>query len=354
MTEATPVDDDAVAGMVGAIRPDWSVETVERSDHGTDFVAFLDLRTPEGPREAVLKATTAGLVDPAVARAEPRLLELVGRETDVPVPAVIGYRDEDPIHPAPFVLLERVDGENVEGRPRELPPAVRECVVREAGANLASLHALGPLAGVGTIGVEEGDLAVLDTAEHPRYDDHRTWVLEGAEETLDALADGGFFPELADDPDRFADLVPRLRAHLRAVIPTLPPAAAPTYCHWDYRYGNLLVDPGTGETRAVLDWANLSAAEPAYNLAAVESHLFDPVVEDETLVAGLREPFRSAYADARPGWSFDDATRRRIETYLLVKRIDAMACLPLWLEDATPAARDEREADHRTFVGRYL
>jgi hypothetical protein len=34
--------------------------------------------------------------------------------------------------------------------------------------------------------------------------------------------------------------------------------------------------------------------------------------------------------------------------------VDAMACLPLWLQDATPTERDERERQHRTFVPPYL
>jgi hypothetical protein len=33
--------------------------------------------------------------------------------------------------------------------------------------------------------------------------------------------------------------------------------------------------------------------------------------------------------------------------------MDAMACLPLWLQDATPAERDERERQHRAFVASY-
>lgn len=353
MDEST-VDDEAVRGMVAALRPDWTVEAVERSEYGTDFVAVLDVRTPDGAREVVLKATTAGWMAPEIARAEPRLLELVGSETGVPVPTVYGYRDSHPTHPAPFYLMERVDGENYEGRPEAIPAAARERVVAEAGRNLADLHEVGRLPAIGSVGVRDGDLAVLDTEAHPRYEDGREWLLDGQREALDALEDGGWFPEMADDRERFADLVPALREHLEAEIPALPGPDPPRYCHWDYRYGNLLVDPETGETRAVLDWANLRAADPAYNLAKAEAHLFDPTVEDGGRVAALRDRFRTAYAAGRDGWTFDDATRERIDTYLLTCRIDAMACLPLWHEDATPAERDEREHQHRAYVAEYL
>ena len=340
--------------MVDAIEPGWSVASVERSPHGTDFVAVLDVRTPDGARTAVLKATTADLVAPVVARSEPRLLELVGRETTVPVPTVFGYRDEHGEYPAPFSLMSHVDGENYEGRVERLSPRVRETVIREAGRNLAELHALGPLPDAGRVGVQDGRLAVLDTDEHPRFDDFRDKLLADCEETLDALARGGHFPELAEGPPRFADLVPDVRAYVRAAIPALPAPDPPTYNHWDYRYGNLLIDPETGATRAVLDWANLSAADPAYNLAKAECNLLTPEADGEARTETLREAFRTAYAEARDDWSFDGSTRERMRVYRLTDRLDAMACLPLWYRDATPEERDARAVEHREFVARYV
>jgi aminoglycoside phosphotransferase (APT) family kinase protein len=250
--------------------------------------------------------------------------------------------------------MEHVEGENVEGRPDALSTTAREAILRQTGRHLAELHELGPLPAVGRIGVEDGDLAVLDTDEYPRFEDFRDWTLTNQLETVETLADGGHFPEYADDPDRFADLVPDLREYLRESIPDLPEPDPPTYCHWDYRYGNLLVEPTTGEVRAVLDWANLTAADPAYNLAKAEAHLLTPESDDEERTEDLRRIFRSAYAEDREDWSFDESTRERIREYRLTCRVDAMACLPLWYQDATPAEKDRREAEHRAFVDRYL
>lgn len=348
------VPDPAVRGMVETVTDGWRVQSVDRCPHGTDFVATLDVLTPDEARTVVLKATTADLVPPAVARSEPRLLALVGRQTAIPVPEVFGYRDAHPEYPAPFYLTSHADGENVEGRPRELPDAARERVVRDAGRHLADLHALGPLPAAGRIGVADGELAVLDTDDHPSYDDYRDAFIAGCEDALVALADGGYFPDLAEDPERFADLVPAVREHLRGVVADLPSPDPPTYCHHDYRYGNLLVAPETGETRAVLDWANLTSADPAYNLASVESLLFDPDEDGQRRADELRRTFREAYDDAREGWSFDDAVRERMRVYRLGCRLDAMACLPLWYDDATPAERDERAREHRAFVEQYV
>jgi aminoglycoside phosphotransferase (APT) family kinase protein len=354
-TQSSPegdVTDAVVRGMVRSIEPEWSVESIERGSHGTDFTATVDVRTPGGARTVVLKATTADLVDPVVARSEPRLLSLVGRETDVPVPTVFGYRDEHEAYPAPFFLMSHANGENYEDRIDALSPRARETILSEAGRHLAELHALGPLDGYGRIGVRDGRLAVLDTDEHPRFDDFRAKLLRDCEETLDSLECGGFFPELADDPSRFADLVPDVREHVRDAIPALPAPDPPTYNHWDYRYGNLLVDPETGEARAVLDWANLSAADPAYNLAKVECNLLAPEADGRARTETLREAFRTAYAEAREGWSFDENIRDRMRVYRLTDRLDNMACLPLWYQGSD--ARERRAAEHREFVSRYV
>lgn len=367
-TAAVTAED--VAGMVRACAPGWELREYERTEQGTDFVAAVECATPEGARVAVLKATTAGFVDPEIARTEPRLLRLVGRETEIPVPEVYGAVDRHDEYPAPFYLMEHVDGENVEGRPEELSPAARERVVREAGENLAALHELGTLPRVGSVGVrasgasadssdefdsvEDGALAVLDP-DHGPVDDFRDHLRAEVEETCDALADGTYFPERADEPDRFADLAEPLRAELLARIEVLSEPEPPRYCHWDYRYGNLLVDPETGETTAVLDWANLTTAEPVYNLAKSESHLLDPGAGDsEARAAALRHLFRESYEAARDDWTLTPEMAARMETYLLLCRAEAMACLPLWLEDASAAEKNERERKHRAFVAEYL
>ncbi len=219
--------------MVASLRPEWTVDSIRRSEHGTDLVAVLDVSTSSGRSDVVLKATTADFVAPAIARSEPRLLDLVGRETAIPVPQVFGFADSHPEYPAPFYLLENVPGENYEGCPADLDDDAREHVVVEAGRNLARLHDLGPLPQVGRVGVNEGELTVLD-GEHGPVEDFNGWFQADIEAGLDALADGTYYPDLALEPERFVDLVPALREELGARLAALPEPAPPRYCHWDY------------------------------------------------------------------------------------------------------------------------
>jgi aminoglycoside phosphotransferase (APT) family kinase protein len=347
------LDDEDVVAMVRACRPEWRATGHERAEEGTDFVAFVDCETPAGPRETVLKATTAGFVRPEVARAEPRLYELVGRETSIPVPEVYGAVDAHDEFPTPFYLLERVGGENHEADPTALPADVRGRVCRDAGANLAELHDLRTFDRVGSIGIRDGDLAVVPNDEGGPYTDGREWFRDGVDSTLDALADGTYFPDLATEPGRFADLVPALREAFDDRLTAMPVPAPPRFCHWDYRWGNLLLDSETGETRAVLDWANLSTADPAYNLACVEYHLLHDG-DDEATRERHRTALREAYAAGREDWAFDTSVTERMDTYALLKRCDAMACLPLWHEEKDRAGRARVERVHREAVADWL
>jgi len=349
------LDRSTVAGAVTACRDDWTLRSFERIEQGTDFVARVVCDTPTGERRAVLKATVAEWMDPEIARAEPRLFGLVGRETDIPVPTVYGSVDSHGEYPAPCYLVEELPGENFQGRVDALTPAARERVIREAGEYLAALHGLGEQPRVGRVGVSDGELSVLDPETEHDGEGGRSLFRAEIDETCDALADGTYFPEYADEPRRFADLAEPLRETLHARADELTEPEPPRYCHWDYRYGNLLVDPETGETVAVLDWANLSVREPVYNLANAESLLLDPGAGDsEARAAELRALFRDSYEAARDGWAFTEAKRARMETYLLGCRAGAMACLPLWLEDATDRQKAEREREHRAYVAEYL
>lgn len=358
MTAGSSLDRDlsneTIAEMIHFLEPSWSVEAITRSASGTDFVASVDIEASDGLRTTVLKATTADHVAPETARAEPRILSFIGRETSIPVPTVFGYCDEHTEYPTPFYLMDHVQGENYESRVRSLSQTERTAILREAGQNLAKLHMLGPLRRTGRIGVVDGELTVLDTAESPSYDSFHGWLLASYEDNVDTLDSGGYFPDLADDRTRFADLVPGLRQYLKETIPELPAPQPLTYCHNDYRYGNLLVEPATGRTQAVLDWGIFLAGAPAYNLANTESLLLTPDIDPADRTEELRQTFRSGYSEMRPDWSFDDATRKRMDVYRLACRIDAMACLPLWYRDASPSERDERAAEHRAFVSQYI
>ena len=357
------ISDEMLAEMVRHLQSSWTPEKIEHVEEGVNSTVALDVNTPTGNRRIVLKTITSShpLAEDR-GRAEPIVLSLLQRETAVPVPTVFGTCDNHETYPTPYFLTEYVDGETINHADApNLPFDIRETIFREAGQNLAELHTLGSLDGVGDLVGQDGEVSVLNTPESPSYEVFHDWLLDSYEETLDQLLeDGGYFPELTENPNRFDDLVPEIRGYLRETIPDLPSPEPLTYCHKDYRYGNLVVAPETGETRAVLDWANLMSAPPEFNLAIAESKLLKPDLNtDASASAGrageLRRALWDGYESVRDEWTFDVATRERIRLYRLAFRLDQMACLPLFARiDPTLNDREVRAAEHREFVEQYL
>ncbi|GAA0449263.1 hypothetical protein GCM10008985_00790 [Halococcus dombrowskii] len=357
------ISDGMLVEMVRYLRPAWSPRDIDRIAEGVNSTVAFDVDTPMGERSIVLKASTSS--HPLAAdrsKAEPRVLSLLRRETTVPVPTVFDTCDDHETYPAPYFLMEYVDGRTIDHADApDLPFDVRETIFSEAGRNLAELHTLDSFDEIGDIVGTNGGISVLDTSDSPSYDVFHDWLLDSYEETLDQLLeDGGYFPELATDPNRFDNLVPDIRSYLKETISNLSAPKPPTYCHKDYRYGNLVVAPESGEARAVLDWANLMSAPPAFNLAIAESKLLKPDLNTDASASagragGLRRALWDAYESVRDEWSFDAATRERIRLYRLVFRLDQMACLPLFARtDPTLDDRAARATEHRAFVEQYL
>jgi aminoglycoside phosphotransferase (APT) family kinase protein len=328
--------------MIAAVEPEWSVERVRPSEDGSADVRFLTVGTPDGSREVVLKVFSGGVVSPTVARAEPRLLELLAAETDIPVPEVVGFVDDHADLPSPFFVAERLPGETGTNQFDALSTPALERVFAAAGRHLAELHAVRPSVDrFGRIGVDGGDLSVVDD-ESDGTERWCDWLLADVEGTLSGL-----------EGSRFDDLVPVLREYVREAVPEIDGPDAPALVHWDYRLGNLLLEPETGRTTAVLDWVDLVAGDPVYNLATVEDHNINWQTQDVVRRRRLREQFLAAYdahsSDSRPA-DFHD--RKRL--YHLCHRLNAMACLPDWYANASEEIRTERAAVHRAFVREYL
>lgn len=353
---------ETVAAMVGEIRPSWSVREAAPAEEGTDVVYVLTAETPEGPRECVLKACE--FLDPRAFRPEPHLMAAVGRRTEIPVPAVVGAVDDHSDLPAPFYLMERCEGEVREGEASDLPAAAIERLASDAGRYLAALHALGEFEAFGTVllgrdarraGRASG-LTVPDrdssagervlTTDESATDSWR----ERVEETV-ASTRGEF-------NERFADLEADLRAAVESRLDALDGEFDAVLGDDDYRLGNLLVDPETGETRAVLDWGNSSTLERQYNLVVAEQHLCGWARHDdprrERVRAALREGYLEAgrREEASDGDQLDfgpDAERRR-ELYLAVTRAFPLVWFSLWYDGADGDERATVVEMHRRAV----
>lgn len=312
--------------MLAHVDPDWRLVDAEPSAESSDAVYLATVEDGGTERCVVLKYPV--LVEDDRFRREAALTDYVAANTSLPVPAVLGSVDEHDELPAPFFVMEHREGVNPQAMDGDLDPGARDRVVREAGRNLAELHDLGPLSGFGWVTVEGGELAVRDPRDSWR-ETVRSWV-----ET-----------PLSDLADPFADLEADLRAGLEARIAGLPDDVPAVPAHNDYRPGNLLVDPATGETRAVLDWGAAMAMHDEYELASVEQAFCGPAPPDADGRERVRSALLAGYRERRPLGREGLAERR--ETYLLAYRVIGMHWFPYWYEDASASRRAEIAARYR-------
>ena len=196
----------------GASRQTWSFDAV--SPDGRRRPLILRRDPPEAAREGM---QTEALAFKAAGRA------------GVPEPEIIAHSDDPSLVDAPFILMERVEGETLARRilrDEEFAP-VRPRLAGQCGEILARIHSI-PLAEVP--GLERPD------------------VLQKLRETL----------------AEFEDASPALELGLRWLEQHHPEPTDDVVLHGDFRNGNLVVGPDG--IRAVLDWEQVHRGDPMQDL----------------------------------------------------------------------------------------
>ena len=168
-----------------------------------------------------------------------------------PAPQVLLYCEDDSVLGAPFYLMEPVTGVILR---REVPAGLQlspETVRRMSEAfadNLASLHGLDYAAiGLADLGKPEGYMERQVRGWIERYHGSQTHEL----------------PEVA-----------RIAAWLQA---HMPPAVPPALIHNDYKYDNVVLDPGDpAKIVGVLDWEMCTIGDPLSDLGTALAYWVDP------------------------------------------------------------------------------
>ena len=154
--------------------------------------------------------------------------------TDVPVPPVVGYCDDENVNGAPFYVMDFVEGLVARDRASVERLGVDQC--RRAGRQiadvLAAIHAVDPDAvGLGDLGRREGYIERQLRRWHRQWEQSKTRDLPVVEAVHDALT---------------------------ARIPEQDGVAI---VHGDYRLDNCLLRPD-GTIAAVLDWELCTLGDP--------------------------------------------------------------------------------------------
>jgi aminoglycoside phosphotransferase (APT) family kinase protein len=215
--------------------PGHRVRNLGRLSGGASRETFgLDLVSPDPhdePWALILQRVRAGALSASFSMDGEAALLRAAADGGVPVAPVVASSDDPSIIGAPFLVMERVEGETIARKILRDPEfeRARSLVVAQAAAALARIHAV-----------------PTDVASHLRADDPVT--------QLRGLLD------LMGEPHPAFELAFRWLADHR------PPAdqTRSTVVHGDFRLGNLIVGPDG--LVAVLDWELAHLGDPMEDL----------------------------------------------------------------------------------------
>jgi aminoglycoside phosphotransferase (APT) family kinase protein len=172
------------------------------------------------------------------------------RDTPVPVPAALGYCDDDAVNDRPFYIMDFVDGYILRGID-ETKASFDEATRRAAGDNLVDV-----LAAIHAVDVDEVGLGTLARRDGYIERQLKRWhgqFLQSQEQEKEV---GAYRP---------APLVPQ--AH-DALASRVPQQIGTAIVHGDYRLDNTILS-GDGRVLAVLDWELCTLGDPLADLGTL-------------------------------------------------------------------------------------
>jgi aminoglycoside phosphotransferase (APT) family kinase protein len=245
----------AVPGWAGVAPGDLAV-----AQFGGGFSNLTYLVRAAGRGELVLRRPPRGAVGRSAhdVLREYRLLAALGPAYGR-APRPVAACDDTAVLGAPFYLMERVRGVILRGRPGDpVPDAPTLARLADAFvAELAAVHAVDwRAAGLGALGRPEGYVARQVAGWTRRWHAARTEHVPDVEQTAAWLA----AHQPPDPPDAAA----------RAVL-----------IHNDFKYDNLVLDPGAlaagrPVVRAVLDWEMATVGDPLMDLGTSLAYWLAP------------------------------------------------------------------------------
>ena len=156
------------------------------------------------------------------------------------VPRPLLFCEDESVIGVPFYIMERVSGIILRARPPQ-GLALTTDVMRDLSIafvdNLAAIHAVDYVAaGLGDLGKPQGYVARQVCGWTKRYADAKT------------------------------DDIPEIERVAAWLAEHLPPESGAAMIHNDYKYDNLVLDPGDLHIRAVLDWEMATIGDPLMDL----------------------------------------------------------------------------------------
>jgi aminoglycoside phosphotransferase (APT) family kinase protein len=165
--------------------------------------------------------------------------------TAVPVPAAFGLCTDESVNGAPFYVMSLVEGAVVDSitGAGSIGLSARARMATDLADVLGELHGLDVDAvGLGDFARREGYIERQIARWSKQWDGSKTRQLPSVDQVAGQLAD------------------------------RVPAQQGVAVVHGDYRFGNCITDPATGEIRAVLDWELCTLGDPLADVGYVGAH----------------------------------------------------------------------------------
>ena len=197
-------------------------------------------RVTVGQNAYVLRKKPAGVLAPsahAIDR-EYRVMKAL-QGTDVPVPRMLAYCEDESIVGTPFYLMDFLHGRVfMDPALPGMAPAERAAIYREMGRVMAALHSI--------------DLAAVGLSDYGRTGRYVERQIDRWSRQCRALS---------------VPLDPAMRALMEWLPAHLPQGDETTLVHGDYRIDNLVFHPTEPRVIGVLDWELSTLGHPLADLA---------------------------------------------------------------------------------------
>jgi|GEM_PF-803254 len=339
---------ETLSQMISVINPAATIHEAELAQSGHLSVYHLVIETPTRATDWVLKASPDG--ERHGIDTEARLLSIVEDQTSIPVPTVLGAVDAHETLPAPYFLMESVNGIKVPKREiGELSDKALKRMSRQTGRYLAELHSLDGPEGYGQVdivpsqsleggrpSVDLNQLTITDLQGGSSTDSNewpavlRMW----AENTLERHVS-----------TRFEDMTEEIRSIVLERIESMEGPFRPVLGRIDHGLHNLLLEPETGAITGMIDWAFTLSVPGAYDLVCVEANLSLGPWSIHSATPDRRQLIRTNLLEGYQeiGQSvIVDQFQQHHATYELLALLRAMNHLDLVTEFVMPDATDEQ------------
>lgn len=253
---------------------------------------------------------------------EAHVLHAIATRTSLSVPEVIAVDLSPSGDLLPYLVMEKVPGDVLHGQYHDLTLVKQESIMAAVGRFLATLHETFQFDGCGQL---QGDDTTITPADEWRWTEwcDAQWAtcIERLQET------------------RFADLVPDLETWYETQRQFLPADPRAVLVHDDYRPANVLVDETYDTITGIIDWEDILAAPPEYQLARIEFLFIDVYEFPAEHQSRLRTTLYDSYRQTQP-FQPSDAYHERRRLYQLLSI--------LWKTGNFPVTHQTTDEDLRT------